>query len=218
MPKYKILLITRPNHDSTVRYLSAWGQKAITEAKKQGVKVLELKNKRANKQEVESMIKKHHPALIFFNGHGDKSSVTGQDNQDLVSVNEKNEKILSDSITYALACQSAKKLGVEVVKDNSGAYIGYQEDFIFYLDETKATRPLEDEVAKLFLEPASQVVVSLLKGHTAQEASLNSRKCFARNIQKLLSSEASPESGQYIKYLWWDMKNQVCLGNGECKF
>jgi hypothetical protein len=218
MSKYKILLVTRPNHDLTVRYLSAWGQKVIAEAKKKGIKVLELKDKRANKQELESMIKKHNPALIFLNGHGDKNSVAGQDDKNLVSLGDKNEEILSGSITYALACQSAKSLGVQATKDNFSAYIGYQEDFIFYLDQTKATRPLEDEVAKLFFEPSNQVVISLLKGNTASDANLNSRKFFARNIQKLLSSEASSESGQYIKYLWWNMKNQVCLGNGDYKF
>lgn len=218
MSKYKILLVTRPNHDLTVRYLSAWGQKVITEAEKKGIKILELKNKRANKQELEKMIKKHNPALIFLNGHGDKNSVCGQDDKNLVSLDDKNEKILSGSITYALACQSAKGLGVQATKDNFGAFIGYQEDFYFYYDQTKVTRPLEDGIAKLFLEPSNQVVVSLLKGNTASNSNLNSRKFFARNIQKLLSSEASLESGQYIKYLWWDMKNQVCLGNGDYKF
>jgi len=62
------------------------------------------------------------------------------------------------------------------------------------------------------------VAVSLIKGNAAKESSSRSKKFFIRNIQKLLSSEALPESNQYAKFLWWDIKHQVCLGKEEAEF
>jgi NADH pyrophosphatase NudC (nudix superfamily) len=109
-------------------------------------------------------------------------------------------------------------LGVVASQDSQGAYIGYQEDFFFCYLTSKIGHPLEDEVAKLFFEPSNQVAVSLLKGHTAAEASVNSRNYFARNICMLLNSQATNDASQYVRYLMWDMKHQICLGNGAARF
>lgn len=77
----------------------------------------------------------------------------------------------------------------------------------------KRGHPLADKTAELFLEPSNQVAISLLKGRTVGEAQQNSKKSFLRNIQKLLTSESTPEDSSALRYLLWDMQHQVCLGN-----
>ena len=67
----KILLITRPKHDVTVRYLFYWSKKIIKLAQEKSINVWNLEGKRANYREIESMLKKRKPSLVFFNGHGD---------------------------------------------------------------------------------------------------------------------------------------------------
>ncbi len=62
----KTLLITRPKHDSTVRYLFYWAKDALELAKKKGMKVWDLDGQRANRKEVESILKKRKPSLVFF--------------------------------------------------------------------------------------------------------------------------------------------------------
>ena len=85
--------------------------------------------------------------------------------------------------------------------------------------EIKITKDIKELVkARLGVLPSNQVAISLVKGNTCEKASESSRKFFLRNIQKLLSSEALLESNQYAKFLWWNMKCQVCLGDGESKF
>lgn len=213
----KILLVTRPNHDITTRYLFAWSRKIIELAQKKNIQVVDLKKEKANKDELESRISKMKPILIFFNGHGNSNYITGHGGEVLVKVND-NENILKSKIIYALSCRSAARLGSKSVKVGALTYLGYVGDFMFCYDIHKIAHPLYDKIAKLFLEPSNQICISLIKGNTSERSSNNSKKFFFRNMQTLLNSEASSESAQYAKFLWWDMRNLVCLGKQGSSF
>lgn len=93
MPKR--LLVTRPQYggDGGIYYLFHWSTIYIKFAKTKGNDVLDLDKKRANRKELTSIIKKTKPHLICFNGHGSYNSITGQDGETLVGMND-NEKIL----------------------------------------------------------------------------------------------------------------------------
>ena len=203
-----ILLVTRPEYDYTTRYISAWAKKVIEEATARGCRVLDLVGERASKKELESMLVKQKPSLVFLNGHGGDNLVTGQDEKIIIKAGE-NEHLLKNTLTYALSCKSAKILGPESVKKGASAYIGYQEDFVFMFNEEKRTRPEDDKIAALFLDPSNQVIISLIKGHTARESCSNGKKSFARNIQKLVTSQTSKADTSTLRYLLWDLKNLV---------
>lgn len=213
----KMLLITRPNHDITTHYLFVWSSLIIKEAQKKNVQVLALDKQKANKKEVESRLAKMMPKLVVFNGHGDVDCITGYANKEIIKAGD-NEKFLKLKIIYAVSCKSAATLGPKSIKSGALSYIGYTQDFIFCYDEHKISKPLNDKIAKWFLEPSNQTAISLLKENSAENSSLNSKKFFARNIQKLLSSKDLPESALYAKYLWWNMKHQVCLGDKSATF
>src|SRR3989338_250123 len=117
------LIITRPQHDITTRYLSSWAGDIIDFAKKKGIGVCDLVREKANRAEFEGRVKKIKPKVIFLNGHGCDDCVTGHDNNVLVSV-DKNHNILNNKITYALSCNSGKKLGPKVVENGTATYIG----------------------------------------------------------------------------------------------
>lgn len=212
----KIFLITRPRYDETTHYLFYWSKKIVELAKRKGIQTLDLQKERANKKEFVSIIAKKQPLLCFFNGHGDANLILGHQNEILVKANE-NEELLKGKIIYALSCKSAKVLGIKSVKKGTVAYIGYNDDFVFLYDETKISRPLDDNDAKLFLEPSNQIAVGLLKGHRTGFAYQKSQELFRKNIQELLTNESSIDS-MYIRYLWWDMRHQVCLGDKETVF
>ena len=205
-------LVTRPEYDYTTRYISTWAQKVIKHARGKGHFVLDLEGNRARKKEIESVIKKKNPSLIFLNGHGNDSIVTGQDGEILIEAG-KNEAMLKGAIVYALSCRSAKVLGVASVQQGTRAYIGYEEDFIFMYNSEMRTRPAEDNTALLFLDPSSQVMFSLLKGHNARDSQANTKKVFMRTIQKLLTSQTSRDDTAMVRYLLWDMRNLVCRGD-----
>ena len=202
----KILLITRPKHDVTVRYLFYWSKKIIKLAQEKSINVWNLEGKRANYREIESMLKKRKPSLVFFNGHGDDDRIAGHDDEALLVVG-KNEELL----IYALSCRSGKKLGYESVKKGALGYIGYDDDFIFIIDPDRISDPLRDKTAELFLEASNQVMICLIKGHNIKYSHEKSKKIFLNNARKLINSES--EQSYLIPYLLWDMQHQVCLGN-----
>jgi len=206
----KIWLTTRPNHDLTTNYLSSWMGLVFNQAKKSGIKVLDLKGKRANKKELTSMVYKLKPDLIVFNGHGDEMTITGNDDNILIKEGV-NDNLLKDKIIYAIACRSAKSLGVSAISKGAKAYIGYNEDFIFLIDEKFISKPLMDKTAALFLNPSNYLVLCLLKGHHPKDSYEKSKSAYKRNIEKLMTSEASKEDKEVLPYLIWNMKHQVCL-------
>lgn len=213
----KKLLITRPEHDDTMHYLSHWSKKAVENVASRGITLLDLPRERAAKKEVISMIEKLAPGLIIFNGHGSDDCVTGHKNEELIAAG-KNESLLKHKITYAISCRSAKLLGQKSVDAGAKAYIGYDDDFIFLYSPDMITQPLRDDTAKLFLEPSNELIVSLIKGNSVEESCKRSQTFFKDMMKKLLTSEATPAETSMARYLWWDMVHQVCLGNDKAIF
>lgn len=209
------MIITRPEHDAGTRYLSRWSEEIIEEAKKKGIEVIDLQREKAIRREFEGRVKKFNPEFVLMNGHGSEKSVTGHDNEPLVDQND-NAAILHNRITYAVSCDSAAELGEAVAREKDTAYIGYKKSFIFNINRNYLHKPTSDGRAAQFLEASNQVSLSLLKGHSAQEASRRSRDMFRKAILKLLPSVLSdPEAREDAKELLWDMTNQVCLGTQD---
>jgi hypothetical protein len=206
------MIITRPQHDVTTKYLSAWAEEIVYFAESKGAEVIDLRKEKANKNDFVGRVKKLRPDVVFLNGHGDDDCVTGHDNKELVKAGD-NHNILEGLITYALSCNSGKVLGPKVAKNKNTTYIGYKDQFIFMADSNYATRPLEDPKAKPFMEASNQVMISLLKGNRAREASEKSKNRFRDSYIKLSSSSSDSDSLQAAQCLWWNMRNQVCLGD-----
>ena len=206
-------LITRPEHDDTTHYLSNWTKTSITLANKKGIKVFDLHKERANIKEVKSVISKQQISLLFFNGHGNESMITGHKNQ--ILIDKSNVELLKNKITYAISCSSAKNLGPESISKGAVSFIGYDDEFVFFYNPNMITHPLDDKTAKLFLEPSVELVNSLIKGNSVEESFNRSNNMFKDNIKMLLNSETSEEDTSMVRYLLWDMKHQVVFGKKE---
>lgn len=209
----KSLLITRPDHDVTTHYLSRWSEKIIYLAKQKGARIIDLHRKRANKDEFTSILKKRDPSLVVLNGHGADDCIAGHD--DKIILDSSNQDALNSKIAYARACRAAKVLGRSSIFHGALAFLGYQEDFVFMYEQASISKPLEDKTAKLFLEPSNHVPISLLKDHSAEDANNRSKNLFRKNIENLLVGGPSSENYDNIRFLLWDMRNQVCLGDGK---
>ena len=208
------MVITRSNHDLTTTYLYYWSEEIIACAQQKKIPVIDLAKKRANRKDFASIIRKTHPSLVVINGHGDDFVVMGYDNEPLVEA-KVNESLLKNTIVYARSCRSAKTLGPSCINSGCHAYIGYQDDFVFFIENEKITHPLDDKTAKMFIEPSNNIVTSLLKGHPAKETNSRSKEIYKRSNQKLTTSATTKEERELIPYLVWNYNNQVCLGDGD---
>lgn len=206
------MLITRPDHDETTRYLYYWSIVLLKQAQRRCSRVIDLSKKRACKKEFISIVTKTKPSFIVFNGHGNESMIAGYNNEPLI-ISGKNHAILINTIVYARSCKSAKLLGKKSVESGCKAFIGYMDDFVFVIEADKLSRPLNDKTARLFLEPANYVVMALLKGHTTGEANHRSKDLYKQTIQKLATSETTRENSEVLPFLVWDYSHQVCLGD-----
>ncbi|PJA09429.1 hypothetical protein COX68_02815, partial [Candidatus Falkowbacteria bacterium CG_4_10_14_0_2_um_filter_41_15] len=126
-----------------------------------------------------------------------------------------NHELLNGKIVYALSCKSGNILGKRAYELENAAYIGYKDDFVFMMDEDYTFKPLNDPKSRPFMEASNQVMISLLKGKSAKEASQKSIDKFKNNYQKLLTSNTDIDSLTAAQFLWWNARNQVCLGGGE---
>ncbi|MEK9195064.1 MAG: hypothetical protein AAB975_01710 [Patescibacteria group bacterium] len=155
---------------------------------------------------VESYIKKHRPNIIIFKGHGNADTITGQDGEELISVGQ-NEAVLQGSKVFMRACSAGVSLGPRVVQSGATGFIGYKDVFVFLLDQEKVHKPLEDDLAKPFLECSNEVAISLVRGNSIQQAHENSMRIYKEKIDQMLTSNFA--TTHLLPFLHWNMINQV---------
>ncbi|MFA6548990.1 MAG: hypothetical protein WCT39_03555 [Candidatus Margulisiibacteriota bacterium] len=210
------LLVTRPQHDDATAYLSAWAEEVISTAKQRGIEVTDLRDTNANKTCLGQAIEENAPRLVFLNGHGGADCVFGHENNILIKV-EDNHDLLAGKITYALACNAGQELGPRISETADSAFIGYSDKFIFPYSRSHVATPQNDPVARPFMAASNKVMISLLEGRRAQEASDLSKNSFLEEYNNYLSSDAGAAEAQIAQCLWWNMSKQVCLGEGDAR-
>lgn len=187
-----LILVTRPKYDDGTEYLSAYALEVLKKFKGKFL-IKDFEGKKVNRENVEKYIKIKNPNLLFLNGHGNEKEIYGYKGEVIFSLT--NAHLLNDKITYARACFSANVLGKEVVKNNSGCFIGYVYPFSFWMDDKRSATPLKDKTARMFLNPSNEIIFSLLKGENAKRANEKSRKMMVENMRKIITMEQKKEPG-----------------------
>ncbi|KKU87476.1 MAG: hypothetical protein UY17_C0017G0003 [Candidatus Beckwithbacteria bacterium GW2011_GWC2_47_9] len=209
----KSLLVTRSNHDEATNYLYYWSSLVIKDAKKKLFSVYDLAGKKANKKNFDSYLKSKKPTILFLNGHGNATTITGQNLEPLLEVGKKSA--VAETIIYARSCDAGITLGKRLIKDRAKAFIGYNRKFILGYTPQKLTRPLSDSLAKLFLEPSNLVVTTLIKSKTAQAAQDRSKQAMWKNFRRMTANRASSQMRYTARWLWSNYKSQVLYGDAK---
>lgn len=200
------LLLTRPRYDTPTHYLFYWAGLLIDEAKKKGVKVIDLDKDKAKKKKLHSYLAKRPVDIVILNGHGNQEAVVGQ-NEIILSIGDGTD-LLKGKTMFVRACDAGTVLGREIMKIGAVGFIGYIQPFMFPIDKDYFNKPLEDGLATPALECSNQVGFSLIKGRSATEAQKDSMNKYAETIDKYSSSEAI--NSFLLPILLWNMTSQVC--------
>lgn len=208
------ILITRPNHDLACNYLYYWSGEVIDLAKRKNITVFDLSGDKATRENLESYIEKHSPGLVFFNGHGSSDEIGGDSDKALVKVGD-NENILDNTIVYARSCETALVLAQKSIDNGATAFIGYNRKFLLGYSDNKTTKPLQDNVAKLFLKPSNLIPASLLKGNSVEESFYKSQDAMKRNLLYMLSTRSTEEERDAIPYLLMNKRSQMFIGESD---
>lgn len=216
MPKR--LLVTRPEHDDTTKYLSCYAKLVIKYADDNDIAVKDFEAGTVTRKEVTKFIEKQHPRLLFLNGHGDEDSIEGEKGERIFK-KDTNDTLLKDKITYARACYAAISLGKKCVEfGENTCFIGYNIPFSFWIDESWSANPLKDKTASLYLEPSNELVKFLIKGDKVKEAVEKSQNLIIKNMGKLLKQKREPWAVQKLKVLWNNYEGREVCGNDEISF
>src|SRR3989338_2279282 len=210
------LIITLPQCDDATEYLTYYSKLVTKEAEEKWIKIKEIHDYELNLKDFIKIINKLDYNFVVFNGHGTTSSILGHKSNVILKVGV-NEELMKDRIIYARSCNAAVSLGVECTKNSNGAFIGYIFPFVFYMNEQWSAKPLNDNIAKLFLEPSNQIPISLIKGNSAKESDINSKKHILKNINKILRTPSEPDTPFIVEGLWNNYLGQVVMGNGSVK-
>ena len=199
------VLLTNPEVDALTYYLAAWTRDLLKKARMGTNKYFKLEREKVIKKKFESILRKRSIDLVLLCGHGAADAVFGNENTIL---DIENDYLLEGKIVHALSCRSADKLGPDAVAKGAKAYIGYKEDFIAFLDNSKCiSKPMGDESAALFLEPAFVAPKVLLKGGSPEEAVSTAKKAYNKSIRDALNSDVHSDADQFINWLLWDRDN-----------
>lgn len=211
------MLITCPEHDDATSYLSYFSRDIIDEATAKLLKVKKITDEKLNEKDFSQILKKLDYNLIILNGHGSADSVFGFKNNIILQVG-RNESLLAERLVYARSCNAGLILGPACMKNNkNGCFIGYSLPFVFYMDEKWSTKPSNDKVAALFIQPSNLIPISFIKGNSALEAHSNSKKQILKAMKKLMEGKPEDETPFYLEALWNNYSGQVIIGNESAK-
>ena len=191
------VLLTNPEVDLLTYYLAAWTGDILKKSKSKSNKYFHLKREKVTRKKFESILKKRSVDLVLLCGHGDSDAVAGTND---VVLDTDNDDLLEGKVIHALSCQS---------------YIGYKEDFIAFLDDSnQSSKPLKDEIASLFLNPAFTAPRTLLKGGTPEASVMAAKKAYNQSIKEALNSDIQSDADQFINWLLWDRDNLTLCQKG----
>ncbi|MBU0459721.1 MAG: hypothetical protein KJ597_02110 [Nanoarchaeota archaeon] len=213
----KGLLITCPEHDDGTTYLTYFSKEIIAEAIKKSLKNKQINDKELNEKDFSAILNKLQYKLVVLNGHGSSNAIFGYKANPIILIG-KNDYLLKERLVYARSCHAGLKLGPASMKNTKeGCFIGYALPFIFYMDAKWTTKPHNDQVAGLFLEPSNLIPISIIKGHSSSEAHHHSKKQMLRTMNKLMNGDQLRETPLYLEALWNNYSGQVIYGNKKAK-
>lgn len=209
-------IITMPNYDDATSYLYCYSEDIIKFAEKNGIQISVLKRPKLKRDNFEN-IANQNIKLLLFNAHGDEETIYGDkvdgETEYLVK-KDYNHSLLESKLTYARACSAAASLGKTV---SSGCFIGYNQPFSFWIDNTRSSTPLKDKTAQLFLEPSNELMISLLRGKSGRDSVSTFNNFSKKNILRLLGKKGEPGALASISLLWNNMVALEIHGNEEMK-
>lgn len=211
----KGLLITCPEHDDATAYLTYFSKEIIDEATKNSLKSKKVGDKNLNMEDFSKIINKSNYRLVVLNGHGSPDSVFGYKEETIIQLG-KNDYLLKERLVYARSCQAGAELGPACMKETKkGCFVGYDIPFIFYMDSRWTTKPHNDKVAILFLEPSNLIPISIIKGHSVLKAHKKAKQQMLKTISKLIECRQEQETPFYVEALWNNYIGQIICGCEE---
>ena len=181
------MIIIRAKHDIQTSYTYSWSNEIIKTAEKNQFDVVKIEGQDITENSLRSRIENKKPKFIFFNGHGNTTSLFNNDEEPFID--KKSSDVFKNTVTFARACNCLEELGKSAVKKDCKAFIGYKKPFWVARNHKFECQPLKDNVAKPVFECSNVIAEELIKGKTVDEAVRKSHEKSADSILELIYSK-----------------------------
>lgn len=214
----KKMIISRPNYDLNTSYLFDFSNDFIKIVKhSRDIHVTDLEGKKATRELFEKHLQKEKPTLLFLNGHGNRYSVLGHNDETILD--EKNISFTKNSIIYALSCDSLEGLGKISIERGTKAYIGYKARFMIISDPSHHSIPNKDTNALPFKRACTILINGLVSGFTVQEALEETKQEYIHSIRAYTKKDDPFGDTPLIRFaLTWNLLYLGMYGDPNAVF
>ena len=115
-------------------------------------------------------------------------------------------------MVYAISCSAARELGRSMCRKKAVSFIGYEEDFILHTHRNMEMHPLEDPIARFFLEHSQIFITALVKGNTIGDAYQRARENLREKVTMAFYADPTMAADLYSNYI-----NFVPIGDVDYK-
>jgi hypothetical protein len=161
-----IFLFVEPD-DNYLDYGSTTLHQIVESNKQSGQDITELMGAEANPTKIKAVLAAKNPLFCSMIGHGSESIYTCQSLAPLLHAENVTElALISGRVLDLCSCLTATTLGPALVDSGTTAYVGYRQEFWFYIgDAAGSTRAVNSPFLAEF-----QFVASILRGKSTGEA------------------------------------------------
>lgn len=139
-----------------------------------------LRGPLAKRAYLTSAIGEVNPALLLGTGHGDPDTMMGYAWETLLERGIHDPVEVRGKIVHLLACETAQKLGPQVIAQGARAFLGYDWQVL-----------LQEAVFEAFMECDTSIDLALLAGASVREAHRGAVALFDQHIGGMEPFEAA---------------------------
>ncbi len=219
-------LVVRANRDSPVNgdmagpmaYGHLWMGWILNSLRWRGGARLDLRGNDAVGVKFESAVRTEDSSLLVGCGHGNPEIWVGQyveaERRYSTLMTTYNAELMRGRVVYLLSCNTARKLGPEIIRKGGIAYAGYNDEFVWTVESPES--PAADRLAAPFGSASTTFPRALVGGKTVREAKEQTLKAFDGEIERWEKNE-DPYAREVVKWLLWDREAFTVLGNEEAR-
>lgn len=189
VPRDKVVMFVRPRYDEVTSIVFEWAEEVIDYANKLGYEVIDIKVGEAFRKNVEDALISYDPKFFLHYGHGKGDALLGQDNDPIIDL--KNISLLKGRMTFAVSCDSGRRLAYEIGKNGKSWFGGFRDKFLLPPPYVKPHHLLP------FKDSVNAFPKAILEGKTPKEAYDETYATWTRWIER------------YDETMWRDYKNSV---------
>ena len=185
----------------------------IIEANKRaGQTILELIGNDATPKKTLEQLRVMNPIVFSMTGHGNGTTTSLECTAFLVNTESPELNLLKDKVVSLVSCLTAQQLGPAIIDAGATAYIGYKEEFWFFIgDAAGTTRAVQSPFLAAF-----QFEASLLQGKSVSDARQDQLTKYDEEIAYWTSGAGKNDvnSMELSRILEMNKSNSVFLGVG----